>query len=290
MAKMGLHTFAFAPEWSDPVFRLRADQLHALGVGLLEIPLLNPGAIDTDSVRRFAESEGFSVVASLGLPPEIDVVADPETGLAFLEKAFDDCVRIGSSVLSGVTYGTIGRTSGQPPTQAELDGTVRFVARAAKAAARHGLSLGIEPCNRYETHIMNTAAQAAQMIEAAGEDNVFIHLDTYHMHIEERSHAEGFRTAAPYLGYVHLSEANRGVPGHGNVDWRGVFAGLKAVDFDGMMTLESMNYTAPEIASGLAIWRPVAPRREDVVEIGLPFLKAEAENAGFVFEGFCDDS
>jgi hydroxypyruvate isomerase len=89
--------------------------------------------------------------------------------------------------LAGVTYGTIGKISGAPRTKAEFDGTARFIERAARAAKAHGLKLGIEPCNRYETHIMNTGADGRAYCEAAGQDNVFIHLDSYHMNIEERS-------------------------------------------------------------------------------------------------------
>ena len=59
--------------------------------------------------------------------------------------------------------------------------------------------------------------------EAAGEDNVFIHLDSYHMNIEERSMAQGIRDCGDWLGYFHLSESNRAAPGHGTIDWAEVY-------------------------------------------------------------------
>lgn len=281
MAKLGLHTFAFAAEWAEKSFRSQADLIKTHQVKLLEIPLLRPGTIDADAVSRFAHDHGFEIVASLGLPHTVDVVNDPSAALAFLDLAFEDCLRMGSHSLSGVTYGTIGRTSGEPPTQKEIDSTAQFLQKAAAAAARLGLKLGIEPCNRYETHIMNTAQQAVDYVERIGAENLFIHLDTYHMHIEEQSFLDGLRVAAPYLGYIHLSESNRGVPGSGMLDWGAVFRGLADIGFDGAMTLESMNHAAPEIASGLAIWRPVAARQADVIEIGLPFLRAKAATANF---------
>ena len=251
---------------------------------MLEIPLLDQAEIAVDPTRDFLTASALEPVCSLGLPADIDVIADPESGLAFLEPAFDVAERLGSSSLSGVTYGTIGKTSGAPRTQAEIDATVRFIERAARAAKSHGLQLGVEPCNRYETHIMNTGADGAAYCEAVGMDNVFIHLDTYHMNIEERSMADGFRDCGEFLGYIHLSESNRAAPGSGCVDWAGVFSALSKMNYTGILTLESMNHVHPAIASALAIWRPVENEPDDVIDKGLPFLHKVAAENDFEFE------
>ena len=195
-----------------------------------------------------------------------------------------DRMTLGSGALAGVTYGTIGKISGAPRTRAEFDGTARFIERAARAAKGHGLKLGVEPCNRYETHIMNTGADGRAYCEAAGQDNVFIHLDSYHMNIEERSLAQGIRDCGEWLGYFHLSESNRAAPGHGTIDWAEVYATLVEVGFDGITTLESMNHVHPAIASALAIWHPVEPNPDDVIDAGLPCLHRAAEAAGFSYE------
>ena len=245
MARLGLHTFAAAPKWDVAAMRALLPKLEEHKVRVLEIPLLDPSEIDVSETRAFVEETGIAPVCSLGLPPEVDVVADPEAGLAFLEPAFKVTSAIGAYALAGVTYGTIGKISGAPRSQAEFDATARFIAAAAKRANEYGLQLGIEPCNRYETHIMNTGADGRAYCEAAGADNVFIHLDSYHMHIEERSYAEGIRDCGPFLGYVHLSESNRAAPGHGTVDFEAVFAALADVGFDGITTLESMNHVHP---------------------------------------------
>ena len=283
MAKLGLHTFAAAPRWGVPDFEALLPKLTAHKVRVLEVPLLDPAEIDVAPSRSFFERTGIEPVCSLGLPGEIDVIANPDEGLAFLEPAFDVAARLGAPCLSGVTYGTIGKISGAPRTQAEFDGTARFIEKAAKAAKAHGLKLGIEPCNRYETHIMNTGVDGRAYCEAAGADNVFIHLDTYHMNIEERSMAQGFRDCGAFLGYVHLSESNRGAPGNGCVDWTGAFTTLSEIGFDGTLTLESMNHVHPAIASALAIWRPVAAQPDDVVDKGLVYLHEVAAQCGLTF-------
>lgn len=284
MAKLGLHTFAAAPKWGVATMQALLPKLQKHRVRVLEIPLLDPSEIDIAETRAFCAQTGIEPVCSLGLPPQIDVISDPDAGMAFLEPAFEVASGVGASALSGVTYGTIGKTSGAPRTRAEFDGTARFIARAAARAKSHGLKLGLEPCNRYETHIMNTAADGRAFCEAVGADNVFIHIDTYHMNIEETSFAEGFGDCGPFLGYVHLSESNRGVPGAGTIDWAEVFGALANVGFGGITTLESMNEVHPAIASDLAIWRPVAENPADVIDVGLPFLHRTAHAAGFHYE------
>ncbi|MEM9585341.1 MAG: sugar phosphate isomerase/epimerase [Pseudomonadota bacterium] len=284
MAKLGLHTFAAAPRWTVADFEALLPKLAAQKVRVIEVPLLDPAEIDVTPSQAFFKRAGIEPVCSLGLPGDVDVIADPDAGLAFLEPAFDVAARLGAPCLSGVTYSTIGKISGAPRSRAEFDGTARFIEKAAKAAKTHGLGLGIEPCNRYETHIMNTGADGRAYCEAVGAENVFIHLDTYHMNIEERSMAQGFRDCGAFLGYVHLSESNRGAPGDGCVDWTAAFTALSEIGYDGTLTLESMNHVHPAIASALAIWRPVAAQPDDVIDKGLVYLHDVAARCGLQFE------
>lgn len=280
MPTFGIHTFAFAQEWRPDNARAVLPKLKEHGIRLIEIPLLRPEEIDIVGSRAVAELFDIELTCSLGLPAHFDIVARPEQALAFLDTAFDVAVALGARCLSGVTYGTIGKVSGTPPTEAERDAMVRLIERAGKAAGGRGLRLGIEPCNRYETHLLNTASDAVALIERAGQDNVFVHLDTYHMNIEEAGMAAGFRDCGSWLGYVHLSESNRGVPGTGTIDWVDAMRGLVETGYDGPIVLESFNHMHPDIAAGLAVWKPVAARPDDVVDEGLPFLRSAARDAG----------
>lgn len=280
MNVFGLHTFAVSPVWDVRRIEPAMDRISKHGIGLFEIPLLRPEEIDIEATNAFRKKHNVDVVCSLGLPKSLDVAERKEEALAFLRPAFEVTQAVGSSALSGVTYGTIGRTTGRAATESELDGICRFLAEAAKEAKAHGLKLGIEPCNRYETHLMNRGIDAARIIERVGADNIFIHLDTYHMHIEEDSFADGFRAAAPYLGYLHVSEANRGVPGKGMINWPLAMKAVADIGYTGPMTLESMNHVDVDIAGGLAVWRPVAENPDDVIDLGLPFLREAAKQAG----------
>ena len=282
MPRLGLHGLAFTPLWNPAEADTLLPPILEHGVKVIETPLLDPRNYDSVGTRGVAEKYGIEIVCSLGLPDEMDVTARPDEVVDYLAFALNVAREAGATSLSGVTYGSIGKRSGAPVTEDELDAIAGLLERVARVARSLDMQLGIEPCNRYETHLLNTAGQCADLIERVGAGNVFIHLDTYHMNIEEVSMAQGFADAGDHLGYVHLSESNRGVPGRGTLDWEGTFRALADLGYDGTMTLESFVYLAPEIASGLAVWRPVADRPADVIEVGLPFLTEAAGNAGLV--------
>ncbi|MFN0113723.1 MAG: sugar phosphate isomerase/epimerase family protein [Paracoccaceae bacterium] len=284
MSVIGIHSLAITPLWNPAEADRILAPARANGAGLVEVPLLDPRTFDSEGTRRAAERNRMRVTCSLGLPWEFDLVKDPRMVADFLFAVLKAAKEAGSNEVSGVTYGTIGKKSGKPRTQGETDAMVRLIETVAKEAKRLGMRFGIEPCNRYETHLMNTGQDGAWFVEQAGAENVFIHLDTYHMNIEEVSMAEGFADAGDHLGYVHLSESNRGVPGKGTVDWEGTFKGLKDIGFEGPLTVESFVFVAPELAGGLAVWRPVAKRAADVIEVGLPFLIGKAKAAGIAVE------
>jgi D-psicose/D-tagatose/L-ribulose 3-epimerase len=248
----------------------------------IEIALLSPEKVDTAHSRRLLEAHGMAAVCSLGLPEGKRASSDPQAAMAFLRLALDQTAAIGATALTGVTYGGIGERTGVPPTMAERDNVARVLADAAGHARHLGLAFGIEPVNRYENHILNTGWQAVEMIERVGADNIFVHLDTYHMNIEERGLALGILDAASHLRYIHLSESDRGTPGAGNVRWDEIFGALKAVGFTGGLAMESFIDMPPEVANGLAVWRPVADSRDVVLGEGLPFLRNKARQYGLI--------
>jgi D-psicose/D-tagatose/L-ribulose 3-epimerase len=140
--------------------------------------------------------------------------------------------------------------------------------------------LGLEPCNRYETHLLNTAAQSLALLDRIGAPNTTVHLDTYHMNIEEKGIGHGFRVAGARAPYIHISESDRGVPGTGTIDWDDAFAALAAIGFSGDLVIESFVTLPPEIASALCVWRPVAKDRYEVLEQGVSTIFSLARKHG----------
>ena len=276
MQGFGVHTSMWTMHWDRAGAERTVPAAAAYGMDFIEIALLNTAIVDAPHTRALLESHGMRAVCSLGLPEGKWASVDPDAAIAHLTDAIDTAAEMGAEALSGVTYGGIGERTGLPPTQAEYDNIARALEAAAKHAKARGLLLGIEPVNRYETHLLNTGAQAREMIERVGADNMFIHLDTYHMNIEEKGAANGILDAREHLRYIHLSESDRGTPGEGTCDWDEVFAALAAIGFRGGLAMESFINMPPEVAYGLAVWRPVAASFEEVMDKGLPFLRNKA--------------
>ena len=280
MAKLGIHAFCFTPGWEAKNADAELPPLKELGIGVVELPLLRPAEFDAKGTRKAFEKHGMGVTCSLGLPHHLDPNRDLKACTDFLDHALNVTAEAGSKILSGVTFGSIGKTSGRPRTDAEYDAMCMMISHAASTSKSLDLRLGLEPCNRYETHLLNTGQQTVEALNRIGADNTFVHLDTYHMNIEEVSMYQSCLDAGSRLEYIHLSESNRGVPGRGCLKWEDTFAGLKAVDFRGTMTLESFIYVDDDIAGGLALWRPVTDQPGDILKVGIPFLIEQASAAG----------
>ena len=284
MAKLGIHAFCFTPGWEAKNADAELPPLKELGIGVVELPLLRPAEFDAKGTRKAFEKHGMDVTCSLGLPQHLDPTMNLKACTDFLDHALNVAAEAGSKILSGVTFGSIGKTSGAPRTDAEYDAMCMMISHAASTAKSLDLRLGLEPCNRYETHLLNTGQQTVEALNRIGADNTFVHLDTYHMNIEEVSMSQGCQDAGSRLEYIHLSESNRGVPGCGCLNWEDTFAGLKDVDFRGTMTLESFIYVDDDIAGGLALWRPVTDQPEDILKVGIPFLIEQSKAAGISFD------
>lgn len=283
MKGFGVHTSMWSMSWDNAGATAAIEGASAYDLDFIEIALLQPSKVDAEHTRKALEQKGLRAVCSLGLPESVWPSRNgPDDAVAFLKVAIDKCAAIGAEALSGVTYGGIGERSGLPPTLSELDNVATTLSQAAKYAKSQGVLFGIEPVNRYETHLLNTADQARNMIERIGSDNIFIHLDTYHMNIEEKGVANGVIAAREHLRYIHLSESDRGTPGEGTCDWDEVFGALAAIGFEGGLAMESFINMPPELAYGLSVWRPVANSQHEVMSKGLPFLRNKAKQYGFV--------
>ncbi|BBE74615.1 sugar phosphate isomerase/epimerase family protein [Oharaeibacter diazotrophicus] len=276
MQGFGVHTSMWTMNWDREGAERAIAGAVRYKMDFVEIALLNAPMVDAAHTRALLDETGVRAVCSLGLPEVNWASVNPDGAIEHLKVALDKTKELGGEALSGVTYGGIGQRTGVPPTAAEYDNVARVLEVAARHAKALGLAFGIEPVNRYENHLINTGAQAKWMIEKVGADNIFIHLDTYHMNIEEKGAANGILDAREHLRYIHLSESDRGTPGSGTCDWDEVFGALAAIGFKGGLAMESFINMPPEVAYGLSVWRPVAENFEEVMDNGLPFLRNKA--------------
>ncbi len=277
MEGFGVHTSMWTMHWDRQGAEATIPAAAAYKMDFIEIALLNTAIVDAPHTRALLDKYEMRAVCSLGLPEVNWASVNPDGAIEHLKDAIDKTAEMGAEALSGVTYGGIGERTGVPPTQAEYDNIARALEAAARYAGEKNIAFGIEPVNRYENHLINTGWQARDMIEKVGADNIFIHLDTYHMNIEEKGVGNGILDAREHLRYIHLSESDRGTPGEGCCDWDEIYATLAAIGFKGGLAMESFINMPPEVAFGLAVWRPVAPSFKDVMDKGLPFLRNKAK-------------
>jgi D-psicose/D-tagatose/L-ribulose 3-epimerase len=282
MEGFGVHTSMWTMNWD----RVGAETAIAGAVhykmDFIEIALLNAPAVDGKHTRDLLEKNKLRAVCSLGLPEHAWASVRPDAAIEHLKVAIEKTAEMNAEALSGVIVGGIGERTGVPPTQGEYDNIAKVLDTAAKHARKYGIQLGVEAVNRYENHLINSAQQAVDMVERVGADNIFVHLDTYHMNIEEKGAANGILIARDHLKYIHLSESDRGTPGYGNIPWDVIYAALAAIGFKGGLAMESFINMPAEVAYGLAVWRPVARDMEEVMDKGLPFLRNKAEQYGLI--------
>ena len=276
----GAHAFIWAGEWTrEGAGRVISGAAEA-GLDFVEIPLLDPGSMDVEHTRSLLDDHGLGCSCSLGLPREFHLPFNPEGAERFLEEAVKTTAALGSPVLTGCLYTHLGTLTGKPPEPAELEAVARILKETARRAADSGVELGIEAVNRYETYLLNLASQAGELLDRIDEPNVFIHLDTYHMNIEEKGFYEPIVSLGSRLGYIHLSESDRGTPGTANVHWNEVFRGLEDIDYGGALAMESFAAVNEAIVGATALWRDVVGDPDALVRDGLTFLRTRAREHG----------
>jgi D-psicose/D-tagatose/L-ribulose 3-epimerase len=276
MPLFGAHAFIWAGEWTSEGAEKVIRGASEAGLDFVEIPLLHPESMDVSGTRDLLDRYGIGCTCSLGLPKAAHLPFAPDAAETFLRTAVDVTAALGSDALSGAIYTHLGTLTRKPPTEDELAEVARVIKSVARYAAQQDVSLGIEAINRYETYLINLASQADAMLDRIDEPNVFVHLDTYHMNIEEKGFYDPIVATGSRMQYIHLSESDRGTPGTGNVHWDEVFRGLEAVGYNGRLVMESFAAVNEDIIGATALWRDVVGDPQALIRDGLTFLRDKA--------------
>jgi D-psicose/D-tagatose/L-ribulose 3-epimerase len=239
---------------------------------------------DIPAVRAIMDRHGLERTTCCVLPRDVHLVSSqPEVrarGVAFLQTCVERTAELGAGLMCGPLYAGLGVMTGGRRTREEWKWAVEGLQAAGRRGQELGVTLCLEPLNRFETYFLNTLEDTAQLVEDIGAPNVRIHFDTFHANIEERNPAAALRSTAKLVGHVHISENDRGIPGTGHNDWRGVLLALKETGYSGWLTIESFAQPEPELAAAAAIWRDLAPSGDELARRGLHFIKSLARELG----------
>jgi len=203
---------------------------------------------------------------------DADVRRRTITRLADVAKTAAD---VGARIVAGPLYTPVGYRPGRR-REDDWRRVVDAYRQLGPILADNHVTIAIEPLNRFETHFLNTAEDAARLCDEIDHPNVGVLFDTFHANIEEKDVAAGYRTVARHLKHVHLSENDRGIPGTGHVPWRDVFAALRDIGYDGWLNIESFSSEIADLAAATSIWRDLAPSPEAIAFEGLTFITRSA--------------
>lgn len=260
--QFGIHYGYWAENWEDaltPLLR-RARQC---GFSCLEIGgklLADMPEKDLHVLRARSEEEHITLIGGLGLPADRDIAAmDGQTrqeGKRYLERTILAAEKAGIRTLTGILYASWFYDATKPIRKEEtLAHSISSMREIAGFAEDHGVTLMMEVVNRFATYMLNTAAEGVAYVEAVGRDNVKVMLDTFHMNIEEDSFRDAILTAGPHLGYLHVCEGNRKLPGEGRLPWKAIAGALKEISYGGPVVMESIVRTQGSVGHDLKIWR-----------------------------------
>ena len=289
MSKIGVHSFVWSAGSSREELEKALTNTHALGYKLIEFSYLDPAQVDVKWLAGRIPELGLDVAISMGLPPEGDIASDDGSivanGEAILDRAVALVRDIGGTKLAGILSSAHGKQE-QALTRKAWDTSVATLTRVAERAKAAGVTLNLEIVNRFESNMLNTAAQGLAYIKDTGASNILLHLDTFHMNIEEADVGLAIRNAADKIGYVHIGESHRGYLGTGSVDFAGIFDALVAIGWDDYVTFESFSTAIvdKDLSLKTAIWRnlwddntALARHAHRFIELGLETARIKAD-------------
>lgn len=281
--KFGVHSLLFRETFLEKDLPL-LDKCKRMGFDAVEIIPFDPDGFPAAKVKSAAADLGLTINTGYGMPVQYNIISpDPavrKAGIEFSKKLIDLSNEAGARIFGGMIYCGWGYLTGKAPTADEWKwGVEGYREIASYAQQRSDLILGIEPVNRFESHFINTAADAVKFIKAVGVPNVKVHLDTFHMIREEDNIERAVQTAGNLLGYVHVCENQRGIPGSGLMPWTIFMKAIKQVGYDGYMTIESFDPDIESVAKLCCIWRKLADSPEQLATEGLRFLKQAYQEA-----------
>jgi D-psicose/D-tagatose/L-ribulose 3-epimerase len=276
--RLGINTFLFISPFTNESVKL-FPTFKKWGFNTVEIAVEDPSHIDPAHVKSALDANGLvcgSVCACLG--PDRDLRGTPEqqkTAMDYMTAVIDQMVVLDCPSLIGPVYSSVGRADAVPPAEykQQWKTVVKNLKALCKCAEKKGKQICLEPLNRFETDFINTCDQALKMINDVKSPALKLHLDTFHMNIEEKDQPAAIRKAGKHLAHFHACGSDRGTPGNDHIDWPGIAKALKAVKYEGDVVIESFTQDVKVIARAAAIWRQIEPSREEIATKGVRFLK-----------------
>jgi D-psicose/D-tagatose/L-ribulose 3-epimerase len=281
--KIGIHQHVFTSLLTRENLGI-LDFIRETGFDSVDINVRNTDLEFAKVIRKRAEKLNLILTGGGSIPKGFELLSSEKQerirAVNYMKELVNRVSEIGASLYHGILYATSGLLTGKAPTETELKYSVENLQEVADYASVLGIKLCLEPCNRYETYVLNTVSDSLDMIAKINRPNVGLLLDTYHMNIEEKNLYKSLISAGSNLFHLHVNENDRGIPGTGHIPWDEVFQALKDINYQGIAAVESFVDDSVDIAALVAIWRKLAPSAEILAKESYHFIMNMAQKYG----------
>ncbi|OQA23300.1 MAG: D-tagatose 3-epimerase [Actinobacteria bacterium ADurb.Bin346] len=278
--KFGINTLLYTGTYTDEHVKDLSRKFAEMGFDGVEIALEKKGDIDYKKTVKIFNDHGLVCSSICGLFGENRDIRGPnkeyiEGGLSYIKDCLEACSELECKVLAGPVYSAVGRATLVPEKERKVqwDTVVENLGKACKWAEKYGVFIAIEPLNRFETDFINICKDAVKMVKDVGSKMLKIHLDAFHMNVEEKNSAMAVLDAGELLYLFHASENDRGAAGTGQVQWKAIADALRRINYDRWVVIESFTPENKVIAKAASIWRDTEKSNFILAEKGLKFLR-----------------
>lgn len=269
--------------WTSPFTTESAEELFPkisqMGFDVVEIAVEDPSLIDVKKLKKALDLYGLKASICGAFGPSRDLThtdtSVQDNCLSYIESCLDICVALGASFFGGPMYSAVGKARMIPAEQrkAEWNLAVKNLRKVCLMAEARNLKIALEPLNRFESDLVNTAEDVLRMVNDIDHPAAQIMLDGFHISIEEKDVEQAIITVGDKLIHLQVSENYRGTPGTGQTPWHAYRKGLEAIQYKGTVTIESFTPNNKELAGAVCFWHPMAESQDGFASEGLRFLK-----------------
>ncbi|HSJ66735.1 MAG TPA: sugar phosphate isomerase/epimerase [Anditalea sp.] len=280
--KLGVSTWLWTSPFNTNSIKL-FPKIKEMGYEVVEIPVEDPDLIEVAKVKEALKANGLECVICGAFGPTRDLTHDDpqyhQICMDYIAACMDICVELGAKFFAGPMYSAVGKARLVSPDQKKIEWerAVTNLRKVCQMAEEKGLEIALEPLNRFESDLVNTAEDVLRLIDDINHPAAKVLLDGFHMNIEERDLEAAIRSVGDKLIHLQVSENYRGTPGTGQTRWDDYQRGLAAINYKGVVSIESFTPEVKELAGAVCIWKPLVPSQDGFASEGFAFLKKWAE-------------
>lgn len=275
----GVSTWLWTSPFTTDSIDILFPKISAMGFDVVEIAVEDPSLIDIKKLKAGLERNQLNAMVCGAFGPSRDLthedVSVHQNCFSYIEACFEFCNELGTGFLGGPMYSAVGKARMVPADQRkrEWDLAVKNLRTVSEMAAARGLEIALEPLNRFESDLINTTDDVLRLIADINHPAAKVMLDGFHMNIEERDIVQAITSAGDKLIHMQVSENYRGTPGTGQTRWDDYKKGLEAINYKGVVSIESFTPENRELAGAVCFWHPMAESQDGFATEGLSFLK-----------------